>query len=81
MKFIEKNGKKVCLLTPSERGNKYAKELRIGSKFTNAGELKTDDFANPIRLNEEDKAFRYGYLNARKDNANAYKAALKKGNQ
>ena len=82
MKYIRtKNGNRICLLTPSEKSKKFTRELRVGVKLRNDFELKTDDFANPIRLNEKDKAFRYGYLTARKDNAKAYKASLKKSNQ
>lgn len=78
--FKNKNGNLFCVLNPSEKSKKYAFELKSGLKHTNDGELKTDDNDRPIKLNEKDKAFRYGYLTARKDNVKAYKAALKLDN-
>ena len=58
-----KNGKWVQLLNPSQRGRKYALELKNGR------ELYTN---KPLR--DTQKAHRSGYLKARSDNTKAWKA-------
>ena len=58
-----KNGKVITLLNPSERGRKYAKELHTG----------VDAFTGEV-LSPRRKAFRSGYLKARRDSARAFKA-------
>lgn len=73
-KTTSRSGKSVTLLNPAEKGEKYANELRTGVKQTNEGVLKTDRDGCPISLTEKDKQFRVGYLNARKDSANAWKS-------
>lgn len=65
--------KKVILLNPSEKGAKYAEELRTKQRLTNGWELK-----GPKGLTPTQAAFRMGYLNAHKDSANCYKALKKK---
>lgn len=72
-KTKSRSGKPITLLNPAEKGEKYANELRMGVKVTNDGVIKTKDGC-PIPLTEEDKRFRNGYLNARKDNVNAWKS-------
>lgn len=74
-----KNGKTVTLLNPAEKGEKFAKELKGGFKRTNSGRFKTDENKKGIRLTNEERAYRSGYLDARKDSANAYNAKKKKG--
>ncbi len=74
----KRNGKEVVLLNPSEKGAKYAKEMRSGVKTTNDGRIKRDKAGNAIGLNRTEKSYRAGYLDARKDSANAYKARSKK---
>lgn len=69
-----KKGKKVVLLNPSEKGRKYADELRNGAKQTNSGMIKFGENGKPIYLTDEEKAYRGGYLDAQKDSAKAYKA-------
>lgn len=75
--FTRKNGKKVTLLNPSERGKKFAAELKDGHMYTNSGKLKVDE-DGPIPLSDTQRAFRSGYLSAQKDSANAWKAKQKK---
>ena len=58
-----KNGKVITLLNPAERGRKYAKELHTGV------DVYTGEALSPRR-----KAFRSGYLKARRDSARAFKA-------
>ena len=74
-----KKGKQVTLLNPSEKGRKFADELRNGAKQTNAGMIKWGKDGKPTRLTNEEKAYRSGYLDAQKDNAKAYKARQNKG--
>ena len=75
--FRRKNGKEVTLLNPSEKGRKFALELKEGHRYTNAGKLKADE-DGPIPLSDTEKAWRSGYLSAQKDSANAWKARNKK---
>lgn len=69
-----KKGNKVTLLNPSEKGRKYADELRNGAKQTNTGMIKWGKDGKPTYLTDTQKAYRSGYLAAQKDSANAYKA-------
>lgn len=73
-----KNGKKITLLNPSEKGKKFAKELKTGFKRTNSGKYKLDKKKKGIKLTDTEKAFRSGYLSAQKDNAKCYNAKKKK---
>lgn len=70
--FKRKDGKEITLLTPAGKGKKYSKELKDGHSYTNSGKLRTDE-DGPIPLSNEQKAWRSGYLQARKDGAAAYK--------
>lgn len=72
-----KNGKKVTLLNPSEKGKKFAKELKQGVKRTNSGKVKTDKNKKGIRLTKEERAYRAGYLTAQSDSAKCYNATHK----
>lgn len=76
VKINGKNGP-VTLLNPSEKGRKFADELKNGVKQTNTGHLKMGKDSKPIRLTDTEKAYRSGYLSARKDSAKAYKAKHK----
>lgn len=67
-----KKGKEITLLNPSEKGRKCADELRAGVHATNDGMLKRDRYGNPIPLTDTEKAWRGGYLAARRDSANCY---------
>lgn len=77
-KVKRQNGTTVTLLNPSEKGNKYARELRADVKITNDGYAKQDNYGRPIHLTDTEKAWRSGYLSAQKDNANCWKAKQKK---
>lgn len=62
VKVTRKDGSTVTLLNPAEKGQLYARELK--------------DNYNPRTGNELTKtqrSYRSGYLDARKDNAKAYK--------
>ena len=73
-----KKGKKVTLLNPSEKGAKYANELKYKFKLTNDGRPKLTKDNAQITLTKTQKAYRAGYLDAQKDSAKAYKAKNKK---
>ncbi len=73
-KFKTKRGKEVTLLNPAEKGRKYASELKNGQRYTNQGELKVDKDSNPMSLSREQRAYRSGYLDSRKDSARCWRA-------
>ena len=73
-----KNGKKVRLLTPDQKGAKAAVELKKGVKLTNFGQVKRNKNGSPCKLDKSERSYRAGYLDARKDNAKAYKHNKKK---
>ena len=76
-KVKTKNGGTVTLLNPSEKAGKYAAELRTGIRYTNEGAYKPDKNGE-VGLTETQRAYRSGYLDARKDGAKAYKAKKRK---
>lgn len=69
-----RRGKQVTLLNPSEKGRKCACELRTGIHVTNEGVVKCDNNGNAIPLTDTQKAWRSGYLAARKDSADCFNA-------
>ena len=77
-KVKTKKGKTITLLNPSEKARKYASELRTGMRYTNEGNYKPDKNGE-IGLTPESRAYRAGYLDARKDDAKAYKHNMKAG--
>ena len=80
MSFVVNNrfGGKSVLLNPSEKGKKYAIEMKNKIHLTNNGEVKLNKYGQPRTLSKEAKAYRAGYLQARKDNAKCYNAQQKK---
>lgn len=76
-KFKRKDGKEITLLSPKGKGKKYAAELRTGMHFRNDGEYKPDKNGE-IGLTKEQRAYRSGYLDARKDIGKAFEARNKK---
>ena len=73
-----RKGKRITLLNPAEKGRKAAAELRVGVHGTNDGQIKRDGNGNPIPLTDTEKAWRSGYLAARKDSADCYNAKMGK---
>lgn len=63
----DKKGRKKTLYNPAERASKYASDLKYGS-----------DTVKGTKLSNTQKAFRSGYLKARKDSAEAWKSSQKK---
>ena len=72
------DGTKRVLLTPAGKAAKAAKELRDGVHMTNGGQVKSDKNGVVKPLTDSQRAWRSGYLAARKDSAKAYKASKKK---
>ena len=67
IQYINKDGKWVELLNPSQKGRKYAKEVK-NKKCVYTGK----------DLSKTQLSFRSGYLKARSDNAGAYNSRKKK---
>lgn len=65
-------------MNPSEKGKKFAAELRNNTRYTNNNKAKTDKDGVIQSLSDTQRAYRSGYLDARKDSANCYKHSLKK---
>ena len=76
-KVRTKKGDYITLLSPSEKSKKYASELKTGIRYTNSGEYKPDKNGD-VGLSREGRAYRSGYLDARKDSAKARKHVLSK---
>lgn len=68
-----RRGKNVTLLNPSEKASKYATELAYDVALTNDGVQKLDRKGQQKRLKTEQRAYRSGYLQARKDSSKAFK--------
>lgn len=62
-------------LTPSEKGKKFSRELKNKKRYTNLYEVKQDF------LTCCEASYRIGYLAARTDGANCYKAQQRKKNK
>lgn len=63
---LKATGEKITIYNPAEKSKKYAADLKYGVD-TNSGK----------KLTTSKKAWRSGYLAARKDNAKAYNAKKK----
>lgn len=75
-----RKGNEVILLNPAEKGDKFADELRNGVHLTNDKRVKFRKNGKPRKLNDTEKAYRSGYLAARKDSAKCYNAKNGKSN-
>ena len=65
-KGTNRKGKPVVLLNPNEKASKFAFEISQKKRVTNdLSAIKGD-------LTKEQQAYRAGYLDSRKDSANAY---------
>lgn len=76
-KIITKKGKEFTFLNPSEKSAKYSIELKENLLVTNNLTTKLNKNGKAQFLTNTQRAYRSGYLDARKDNAKAYKANLK----
>lgn len=72
MKIVRtRKGKSRALMNPSEKGAKFADDLRTGLNLNPCnGSVK--------ELTPTGASYRMGYLSAQKDSANAYKARKRK---
>ena len=77
-KITTKKGKTITLLNPAQKARKFADELSTGMHYTNDGKYKPDKNGE-IGLTDAQRAYRSGYLDARKDGAKVYKYNKKKG--
>ena len=66
-----KRGK--ALLTPAQKARKFSVELKHGVGLTNTLQRKRTKNGSIQRINKTQKAYRAGYLDARKDNAGMFK--------
>lgn len=72
-KIKKKNGEdvEITLLNPREKAEKFLNELKVGFHLTNdLSEVK--EVNGSYELSNEAKAYRSGYLDARKDSAKAF---------
>lgn len=74
----KKTGNVRVLLNPAQKGRKYAVELKHGKALTNSMQRKRTKNGSQKVLSKSAKAYRAGYLDARKDNAKCYKAKKKR---
>lgn len=72
--FTSEDGSVHTYLNPTEKGKKYAKELKEKKCYTNDLVPKKSENGRVRSLTKEQKAYRHGYLDARQDSANCYKA-------
>lgn len=69
---------KFTRLSPKRKGRKAAYELRTGKRFTNDGEVKRGSNGKQLSLTKSGRAYRAGYLDARKDIGQAMQAVKQK---
>ena len=65
-------------LSPKRKGKKAAYELRTGKRFTNSSQPKRGKNGKQLTLTKAGRAYRAGYLDARKDIGYAAQARRKK---
>ena len=71
----QKTGTVSYLLNPARKSSKYEYELKTNKRFTNNGLPKINaKTGKQMTLNKNQRSYRSGYLDARKDNSNCYKA-------
>ena len=74
-----RTGEVKRLLTPKQKGRKFAHELKTGVHYTNEGRVKLDKMSGqPIALTKEQRAYRAAWLDCRRDAAKARAAAIAK---
>ncbi|MDE5601360.1 MAG: hypothetical protein K2J16_02575 [Clostridia bacterium] len=78
--ITDSDGVTTTLLNPSGKAAKYSAELKNNQRYTNYGAVKKDKNGQAQRLTRKQRAYRAGYLQARKDSAKAYNANNGKGN-
>lgn len=69
----EKNGNTYTLLNQQGKIGKFSMELKDKQRYTNDGQVKTNQNGEPTGLTSSQAAYRIGYLNACKDSAKIFK--------
>ena len=65
-------------LSPKRKGKKAAHELRTGKRFTNSGQPKRGKNGKQLTVSKAGRAYRAGYMDARKDIGQAAQAVKQK---
>lgn len=65
---------KFTRLSPKRKGRKAAYELRTGKRFTNSGQPKCGKNGKQLTVSKAGRAYRAGYMDARKDIGQAAQA-------
>ena len=65
-------------LSPKQKGKKVMYELKTGKRICNDGEPKRGKNGQQLKVTKTGRAYRSGYMDARKDIANSNKSAHKK---
>lgn len=60
-------------MSPSRKSKKFALELKQKRRYCNDGQLKTDSNGFVMGLSDKQRAYRAGYLSARRDLSNCRK--------
>ena len=79
VEVTDRKGRKVRLLNPAQKADKFLLELNGNEHLTNYGKTKLTKSGKVKRLSDTQRSFRSGYLAARKDSARAYKHNKNKG--
>ena len=79
--YDKRRGKYITLLNPAEKGRKFAVELKNDKHITNEGLIKKTKNGKVKTLSDTAKAYRSGYLQARKDNAKCFNSKKRKNGQ
>lgn len=61
-------------LSPKQKGKKVMYELKTGKRICNDGEPKRGKNGQQLKVTKTGRAYRSGYMDARKDIGKAYKA-------
>lgn len=69
---------KFVRLSPKRKGKKAAYELRTGKRFTNSGQPKRGKNGKQLTVSKAGRAYRAGYMDARKDIGQAAQAVKQK---
>ena len=76
---MSKTGKKITLLNPSEKKEKYEIEKKYGYAKTNDMQTKRDKNGKGVALTQEQKIWRSGYISACIDNQKAFFSRKNRG--
>ena len=74
----KRTGNVITVLNPAQKSRKFAVELKHGKALTNTLVRKRTKNGKQKLLTGKQKAYRAGYLDARKDNAKCFKAKKKR---